>query len=296
MNIYRYWAKASKTEPIDGKQRKFACFGGSNISESDARRDANERLRKLIMRVRSGQQPDRYAYTDRPLREEIVEELQQHNEVVAILTRNIYGAVVLNTPNVLFADIDRSPEYSGQSYEIKLADVIGKIPFLSSSPLVKSLFVSNKDEQHQPTISKIETLCSSFPDLGIRLYKTFNGYRSLVTSHAIDPSSDESRQMLVALDSDPLYVKLCESHQCYRARLTPKPWRCNSPKPPFRFPFDSPEIEAKHRRWLAQYDAAAANYSVCRLIQSFGKQEIEPDIQTIVDLHDAMSVGDLPLA
>jgi len=32
------------------------------------------------------------------------------------------------------------------------------------------------------------------------------------------------------LRSDPEYVKLCRIQECYRARLTPKPWRwCDEP-------------------------------------------------------------------
>ena len=63
------------------------------------------------------------------------------------------------------------------------------------------------------------------PDLGVRVYRTAAGLRVLVTGASAPPASDRARELLTELGSDPLYVELCSTHDSYRARLTPKPFR-----------------------------------------------------------------------
>jgi hypothetical protein len=67
------------------------------------------------VRVSSGEPfPERYAFADRPIREEILRELRDPwGASEAIVTRNGYGAEVLNTARLLFADIDDPPRSFG---------------------------------------------------------------------------------------------------------------------------------------------------------------------------------------
>lgn len=104
--------------------------------------------------------------------------------------------------------------------------------------------------------------------------------------------------MLGDLGCDPLYVRLCRSQQSFRARLTPKPWRCGVASPPSRFPHETPERAAAFERWLAAYDACCERYAVCEALPSVGDDFVSSDVAPLVSLHDEAtraSTG-LPLA
>jgi hypothetical protein len=91
------------------------------------------------------------------------------------------------------------------------------------------------------------------------------------------------------LKSDPLYVRLCQAQECFRARLTPKPWRCDQPEPPYRFPFLTSAAEDSFRQWEQEYASATTAYTTCRLIKQLGPVAIHPDIEPILSLHDQMA-------
>ena len=55
-----------------------------------------------------------------------------------------------------------------------------------------------------------------------------------------------------ALGADPAFLHLCRIQGSFRARLTPKPWRCGQANPPGSFPRE-PEAQAAFAEWLAQY-------------------------------------------
>jgi hypothetical protein len=84
-------------------------------------------------------------------------------------------------------------------------------------------------------------------------------------------------------------VKLCRGQGCFRARLTPKPWRCGIGKPPSRYPWETVQAERVYREWEETYDRAAAGYTVCRLVREIGERALHPDIAPIVALHDRMA-------
>ena len=83
-------------------------------------------------------------------------------------------------------------------------------------------------------------------------------------------------------DADRLYVSLCASQQCYRARLTPKPWRIGMR----RYSGDA--------SWVGDYDSRRRDYAVCRLVCAKGIRMDSPAIA----LHDEKTLreSDLPLA
>ncbi len=46
-------------------------------------------------------------YLDRPMREPVLREVKKDNgELAAVVTRNSYGCLVLNTARVMFVDVD----------------------------------------------------------------------------------------------------------------------------------------------------------------------------------------------
>lgn len=135
------------------------------------------------------------------------------------------------------------------------------------------------------------------PDLGVRLYRTAAGLRVLLIGAGATPGSDRARQLLTELGSDPLYVELCRTHDSYRARLTPKPYRVGVDALTERWPYGDDRARSIAGDWVVDYDAAASGHAVCRLVSASGPVP-GPDEQRLVDLHDrrCRTGEDLPLA
>ena len=291
MKVYRYWAKASEPVQSDECPWNVACYGGSDISVEDALERAAERARAAAVAIRDGHEPQLYAYGERPLREEIVREIEFDGDIAAIITRNSYGALVLNTANVAFADID----YPAQDDPVGqpqgcLAALLG---LLTGTPEQASqLSQENRADQDAVIVDRVRQLVERSEGLGVRLYRTSNGFRVLVTSQTWDPLSSETTRLLEDFGSDPLYVTLCRSQQCFRARLTPKPFRCEMENPPGGFPWPDDSAEQAFRKWEQNYEQKTQGYSACAFIGAFGAPDVEPVVETIVRLHDGIACAD----
>lgn len=276
MKIYRYWAKAeADQQPPDA----YVCsYGCSHESIEAALEEARARANRIADTVRRGQTPDSYAYGDRPVREEVVQELQHEGRVAAVITRNAYGSCVLNAPRVLFADLDYPPEES------------------SIGSWFGSLFGQKKPSRDEQIIARIQQVVERDRRLGLRVYRTSNGFRCLATTQTFDPLSGESARLLEQLESDPQYVKLCRIQECYRARISPKPWRMGIDKPPARFPFQDAPTERRYRDWQANYEKTARLFATCALIGDFGSPHVHPEVDAIQRLHDHFACpAELPL-
>jgi hypothetical protein len=120
----------------------------------------------------------------------------------------------------------------------------------------------------------------------------------LFTGRLYDPASEETTSILRGLQADPMYVRLTQKQECFRARLTSKPWRCGCPRPPSDFPWDDERTEKEFRQWEATYTGRDAEFKVCELIAEFGEQADIAPLKTIVDIHDRGSriAADAPLA
>ncbi len=138
----------------------------------------------------------------------------------------------------------------------------------------------------QTTIGEVNQWADHNPDRSFRLYRTKEGLRLLFTDRLYNPTADETSAILSELKADPLYVTLTRKQECFRARLTSKPWRCGSPRPPSSFPWDSPEAEAAFREWEDVYTKRDAKYKVCELINEFGSPADISEFRMIVDVHD----------
>lgn len=108
MIVPGYWAEARIRHRTRNKQITIRRFGWSDISLEDAQQRADHRAAEaLAMSERDPSLLRREPKTPYngadgvPIREEIV---QRHGD--NIVTRNGYGALCLNTANVLFADVD----------------------------------------------------------------------------------------------------------------------------------------------------------------------------------------------
>jgi hypothetical protein len=122
---------------------------------------------------------------------------------------------------------------------------------------------------------------------GWRIYRTRAGLRLLATQGLVEANSTMARDVFTAFKADPLYQKLCENQNCYRARLTPKPWRCGIYQKPQRWPWATPQDEKRFRKWDAEYQAHAEKWATCEFLRQVGNPAVHPQVQAILKIHDS---------
>ena len=267
MNIPRYWIRASgSTTKPDGSPLKLTAWGWSATKTADAKRNAEDRLSRMMARVEHGDAlPDRYPYGVRALREEIIREIARGDEATAaIVTRNSYGSLVINAPDVMFVDVD-APAPTSKSW---LGGLFG-----GKAPAA--------DEGWKAIAEKLTPVTSS----SFRIYATAGGYRLLATERTFTPGSSEAERIMAAVGADPSYVQLCRAQKSFRARLTPKPWRAGVGAPPNQFPRDSRE-QAVFEQWLARYNQKSAAKAVCKHLGDSGGSRIAASIAAVLRYHD----------
>ena len=129
----------------------------------------------------------------------------------------------------------------------------------------------------------------------LRLYRTRAGLRALVTHDLFDPAADATLAVLRSVGSDPLYVRLCKAQNCFRARLTPKPWRCGHKANPVRWPMENGDQQARFQRWQSRYDAMQSRYATCRFLETLGNNRVLPEVARIIEVHDRVTRCEEPL-
>ena len=105
----RYWAQHHETVTFRGGTTwDMTTAGSSFTSEEDALREAREPLARFVASGGpDGRTPHDWYYPDRHLPEELLEELHgQDGELIGAITRNRYGAAILNTDALLITDVD----------------------------------------------------------------------------------------------------------------------------------------------------------------------------------------------
>lgn len=291
MKLAKYWTR-QPGEAVDGKGQhiRVTARGWSNESMESAAAVARDVARRIAERIVSDRpKAPPYPYGDRPLPEPVLQEFRNGAETPkAVVTRNIYGARVLNTRDLMFVDIDR------QETAPKPAESHG---------LLRSLFGKSKTEASStppptdPAVTAIHNVAERHHLAG-RIYKTAAGYRVLVLNRRLDPNSAETEALLREFGSDALYIRLCKLQESFRARLTPKPWRCGLAQPPVTFPFAGPKEEAIFREWDAKYAAKSASYATCKFLGTFGAGGVESGFEELVQHHDreTKATSALPLA
>ena len=274
MNVPRYWARCQGEGILPGGARvPLVVYGASDRSQDSAVRAGQKKLRAVADRILLGWNAlNAYGYADAPLREEIVSQIEGPTRgVIGIVTRNSYGCEVLNTAGVMFVDIDLPKQ--------GLGNVLGR--------LVGGLLGRKTADPEAEVLARLDEWMRNRRHWGMRVYRTRAGFRCLVTHDIFDPAGRDTANALAALGADPLFMRLCRTQQSFRARLTPKPWRCEVARPPLRYPWDSATEESRFRRWQTEYESASAAFAVCSLIRELGSTRHHPDARTVMTLHDA---------
>ncbi len=327
MIIPQYWAEARLQEKLPARQITVRKFGWSDDSQFAAQQHADQRAREAMVSLLAGdvlltRRERRVAYEadGLPIREEI---LSRHG--TSIITRNIYGAECLNTPNVLFADLDFGQAKSGISgclialslfagAGLLLLGLLKQNPWVAAAGL---MFVGRalyrwkvvtpvrlrEDRVHQEaaTRRRFDDFAAANPDRRLRLYRTPAGLRLLIMDRTFDPASEEVAALFTALGTDELYAQLCARQHCFRARLTPKPWRIPFSlahhTPGRTWPVGPEHVEAR-KKWIADYEAAALGFAACEFVLETGTADPHPDALEVQRLHDQVcrATSGLPVA
>ena len=268
MRFPQFWAR--------GRSGNFVAWGWSFSNIGEAETAAQAAARRLAARFESEEFLPSHGtyYPNRPFREQILQEIKiDGNPLPALITRNSYGCQVLNTAQVMFVDIDLPEKKSGGFF----GRLFGK-----------------KSEDAAPgtqeeALAVIDKWTRTHPDWGWRVYRTRAGLRLMATHALVEAGSAEAAAALRELHADPLYQTLCQNQKCFRARLTPKPWRCGVHSRPAQWPWVDARAEKLFQKWEAQYQSFSFNWATCSFLQHVGAAEVHPAIQPIVKLHDGMT-------
>src|SRR5690349_22946989 len=257
MKIYKYWATEKQKILIEAAEQQMTTYGGSNTSLEEARVRAREKAEKVKRKIKGEKHLfDEY---ESEIREEILQVIDGH----AAITRNRYGAQILNAERLLILDIDKPKGSFGDLFrkkepgqdKLKIFDMIRK---LASS--------------------------SKYKGFGFRMYETFQGARVIVLGRDFDPRDRESNQIMSEFNCDRLYMTLCQKQGCFRARLTPKPYRMNVRRYKVQFPREGDDTELQE--WLTEYERTSRNFNTCRFIEHMGAKH---SIIDVVQLHDEIT-------
>jgi hypothetical protein len=265
MNFPQFWAK--------GKSGDFLVWRWSSQSLAEAQSLANQAAQEIAGRFRDGIHPPKRGgyYPNRPFREQILQEIKNANgETRALVTRNSYGCQVLNTVGVMFVDID--------------------LPQPKSMGLLQRLFgratPAAPTQSYDQAMQRIESWTRQNSEWGWRIYRTRAGLRLMATQTLVEPDSETAERVFEALGADRLYRQLCKTQKCYRARLTPKPWRCGIHRKPERWPWEDAGHEKRFQKWEAQYQSFAAGWATCNFIRHIGNPAIHEEVQSLLKAHD----------
>lgn len=265
MKFSRYWGRAEgEGRTPDGDSLRLAAWGWSDSSLAEAQASAREKVRRMVERVARGGADalSRYGYGERPLREPVLEAPGRDGETV--ITRNSYGCEVLNTARGMFIDIDLP--------EPKSVGLLGRLLGRAAPPDLQA-----------EALARIDAWLVRNPGWGFRAYRTFAGLRLLATHAPVDAGGEA---VMSALGADLLYVRLCGAQRSYRARLTPKPWRCGARALGVTWPFADMDTESRFREWQEAYAAKSRGFATCSFLKSLGNPVVHPEIGALAELHD----------
>ena len=259
MKIYKYWTIEKQKILIDGAEQEVTCYGGSNVSVEDARGKAREKAQKIQRKIAG----EKHLFEDyeAEIREELLQKIDDHSAI----TRNRYGARVLNVENLMILDIDKPKPAAG-----------------GLGGLFKKKDTRPPKEQIFEMVKNLAT--TKYKDLSFRIYETYQGARVIVLGREFDPRASATEKMMDEFNCDPLYTLLCIKQGCYRARLTPKPSRMKLRGYKVKYPRQGDDSE--FQRWVSEYENVSRSFSVCKLIEQVGASHYVTDV---VRLHDEVT-------
>lgn len=314
MIVPAYWAESRSQHREKNRQITVRRWGWSDTGQAEAQAHADERVRDALARLIAGEalprREPKKAYNGAhgvPIREEVVE---RHG--TSVITRNAYGARCLNTPDVLFADIDfdtASPASTGWLAMLLVAAAVGAWWFIQSpvlgavaaAVLAGLAFAAHRRAAHrtaarpQPEAlarERIATFMAAHPLWKLAVYRTPAGLRAIALHQRFKPDDAAVASFFDAVKVDPTYRVMCLNQHCFRARVSAKPWRIGIEKHlrprPGVWPVSSEHLPAR-QAWVAAYEAKAGAHAACRWLETLGQGAIDLDAKAVQELHDQLS-------
>ncbi|MCG7309379.1 hypothetical protein [Brachybacterium sp. ACRRE] len=325
--IPRFWAARTTTVPTPRRgEVPVDVWGWSDRSREDALSRAERRAQELAARGIEDSRAAEY-YPGRPVREEILEEVRgDDGALLAVITRNRYGAAVLNTDAVLIADVDlpasalargrrgsgrgagpaagaggerpsllgrlfgrraQAPAAAGDDASVGAAARPGTGP--DDAPGVTDALDATPEAT--AVRERVEAFAGAHPDWGVHLHRTAAGFRVLISGTGAAPASEQARGILDELGSDPLYVRLCAAQGSYRARLAPKPWRVGRAALGVRWPAEGRAAD-EYASWVRDFESSCAGSAACRRVWWNGVEPTSDAERRLLALHDERSGAD----
>lgn len=320
MLVPHYWAEARLQKRSRQKQITLRRFGWSDLSQEAAQEHAERRVNEALALIES--QPDlprrepRRPYNGAdgvPIREEAVLRLGD-----CVVTRNAYGARCLNTPNVLFADVDHGYDPSclaqlfvmlsamattllvglslvNARWQIGLVLLAGLVATFVASYLLHAIYhwrIGLLGGAEQVAIDKVKRFVSRKADWYVRVYRTPAGLRVLALHRSFSPQDPEVLEFFQFIGTDRIYQAMCQKQNCFRARVSAKPWRIgiqNRLRPTGGGWPVAPELLPAREAWVEEYERVASDYAACHFLEEFGSGRIDHEVRLVQRLHDELS-------
>lgn len=239
MKTRKFWIKTTKQITIDRKIQDIEILSGSDISKSDAENTAIEIAKSIQQRIDHGSSKQEY---EAVIKEFVHEKLDENN----IITINRYGAKVWNTTEYTILDLD--------DYPFEFWDIFGGTKGYDKKSLI---------------LQRLKKKLAKSRSLGddLRIYETSKGLR-VICKQYLSPQDPKFRSLMSKFTVDPIYAYLCIKQDCYRARLTPKPYRIHQEPIRIKTPLDC-ETET-YTKWEAEYIRKSRSFRSAKLLETLG--------------------------
>jgi hypothetical protein len=106
------------------------------------------------------------------------------------------------------------------------------------------------------------------------------------------PQDLEVKEFFRAIGTDRIYQAMCHKQNCFRARVSAKPWRIGMTtrlRPTGGGWPVAPELAPARAAWVEEYERAAAGYAACHYLEEFGSGRIDHEVRLVQKLHDELS-------
>jgi hypothetical protein len=92
--------------------------------------------------------------------------------------------------------------------------------------------------------------------------------------------------------ADPQDARMCVRQNCFRARVSPKPWRIGIARHMRRRPGVwpvAPERLPIRSRWIEEYEVRAREFAARHFVEALGMGGVHPSAASVQRLHDDLA-------
>lgn len=307
MNIFKYWHCENVKVSLKGKTFYKKFYFGSNISLEHAKENCAKNIKEKTLTFEnlfiSKNRESNFKEYDSDVIEEVLLNVS-NDSLNAFVTRNNYGCEVLCVDKMMILDIDNNTNFSYHSNLPKytfLEKILSKCHVYTKKYLEKKSqiqqitqeieFLAKKynltTEFEKHSVYQVSKILKNYPNINLRFYRTTNGWRLIETSAFHEPKSADVWNLMTKLCVDKTYMLFCLRQNCFRARLTPKPWRIGMQRLDIRYPPDTKDNEQKYLQWIGEYNKIKNNFSTIKFKFEMGSCVHNSNVDKIITFHDS---------